>query len=57
MKILARPLALLALFATILPPTLFLLGVMGEGTMKIVLLCATVVWFASAPFWLRGGES
>ncbi len=55
MKIAAKVLAPLALAATILPPLLFLFKAMGEGPMKLAMLCGTIVWFATAPFWLRGG--
>ncbi len=55
MKAAAKVLAPLALLATILPPVLFLFSAMGEGLMKLVMLCGTILWFAAAPFWLRGG--
>jgi hypothetical protein len=51
----AKVLAPLALVATILPPVLFLFKVMGEGTMKLTMLIAAVAWFATAPFWMKGG--
>ena len=56
MNALAKVLAPLALLATVLPPVLFLLKVMGEGPMKATLLVATVVWFAFAPLWMKGGS-
>lgn len=56
MKSLAKPLALLALAGTLLPPVLYLFRAMGEGPMKLTLLVAALVWFAAAPFWLKGGE-
>lgn len=52
----ARFLAPLALLGTILPPVLHLLKVMGEGPMKSIMLLATLLWFASAPFWMKGGN-
>lgn len=56
MKTAAKILAPLALVATIVPPVLFLCQAMGEGPMKATLLAATVVWFVTAPFWLKGGD-
>lgn len=51
----AKILGLAALAGTILPPVLYLAKLMGEGPMKLTLLLSTIVWFASAPFWLKGG--
>jgi len=55
-KAMAKILAPLALAATLAPPLLYLLGAMAEGTMKAVLLVAAVVWFVSAPSWMKGGS-
>lgn len=56
MTLVARILAPLALAGTILPPVLYLFKALGEGPMKLTMLFATIVWFAAAPFWLKGGE-
>jgi hypothetical protein len=56
MTAVARILAPLALAGTLLPPVLYLFKTMGEGPMKLTMLVAAVVWFAAAPFWLKGGE-
>lgn len=55
MKALAKPLSLLALAGTIVPPVLFLLKMLGESPMKAAMLASTFLWFAAAPFWLKGG--
>ncbi len=52
----ARILGLLALAGTLVPSVLFLFHAIGEGTMKMVMLVSTVVWFATAPFWMKGGD-
>ena len=57
MNALAKILAPLALLGTILPAVLFLFKVISEGPMKWTMLFATVLWFATAPFWLKGGSS
>jgi len=55
MNAIAKVLAPLSLVATILPPLLFLFQAMSEGPMKVTMLVATIVWFATAPFWMKGG--
>ena len=52
----AKTLGLLALAGTILPPVLFLFKVMSEDPMKLIMLLSTVVWFATAPLWMKGGD-
>ena len=56
MNAIAKVLAPLSLVGTILPPVLFLFKAMGEEPMKIVMLLSTVIWFATAPIWLKGGD-
>lgn len=56
MNAVAKILAPLALVATILPAVLFLFNALGEGPMKATMLIAAVVWFATAPFWMKGGD-
>jgi hypothetical protein len=55
MNAIAKFLAPLALVGTILPPVLFLFKMVNEGTMKLTMLIAAVAWFATAPFWMKGG--
>lgn len=44
-----------ALAMTLVPPILFATGSLSESAMKALLLIATVLWFATAPFFLKGG--
>ena len=53
MNAIAKPLALLALAATLIAPVLTALGHLGDSAMKGTLLVATIAWFVSAPFWLK----
>jgi hypothetical protein len=53
----AKILGPLALVLTILPPLLFLGKAMSEPNMKIAMLAGTILWFATAPWFLKGGES
>lgn len=55
MKRLPKILSLLALAGTIVPATLFMLHLLGESSMKALMLAAAVLWFAASPFWLKGG--
>ncbi|HVU23119.1 MAG TPA: hypothetical protein VHE13_03270 [Opitutus sp.] len=52
---LARLLALLALALTVGPAILYAAGALSDSAMKLTLLVGTILWFASAPRWLRGG--
>ena len=52
MRSLAKPLSLLALAGTIIPPALFMFKLLPLEPMKGIMLGAAVLWFATAPFWL-----
>lgn len=56
MNPLAPCLALVTPAGTLLPPVLYALHLLGDGPMKAVMLAATVLWFAAAPLWLKGGQ-
>ncbi len=56
MQTLLKSLGFLALALTLVPPILFATGSLSEGAMKVLLVVATVMWFATAPFFLKGGE-
>ena len=47
----------LALILTVIPAVLFAAGMLGDAPMKLTMLVGTVLWFATAPRWLHGGES
>lgn len=55
MKAIARLCGIAALAATIVPPALFMLGMMPLDTMKAVMFLAALVWFGAAPWWMRVG--
>jgi hypothetical protein len=52
----AKVLGLLALAGTIVPPVLFLTKSLALEPMKLIMLIAMVVWFVTAPLWMRGDE-
>jgi hypothetical protein len=41
-----------ALAATALAPVLFLVGQLSLPNTKLLLLVATLAWFATTPFWM-----
>lgn len=45
----------LGLALTIAPALLYLGRAINEPTMKLAMLCGTVLWFATAPWFLKGG--
>ncbi len=51
----ARIVALLGLLLTVGPAALFAAGLVSDSTMKLTMVVGTVLWFAAAPKWLRGG--
>ena len=52
-KSVALPIGLLALVGTIVPPVLFLLHRIGEDPMKQIMLASCLVWFLTAPLWMK----
>jgi len=56
MRTIAKTLGMVALAGTIVPPLLFLGGNLAEGPMKFIMLLAAVLWFATAPLWMKGGD-
>jgi hypothetical protein len=45
----------LSLAGTIVPPVLFMIDRVTLDQMKLWMLAATVVWFATAPLWMDRG--
>lgn len=56
MKAAVKIIAPLSLVITAVAPLLFAIKAMSEEPMKTALLVSTIAWFATAPFWLKGGE-
>ena len=53
MKRAAQIVSALALAATILAPLLFYAGRLSLSETKTWMLISTLVWYASAPLWMR----
>ena len=52
-KSIARPVGYLSLLATIVPPMLYMFGVISLEPVKTILLVACIAWFVAAPFWMK----
>lgn len=52
MRTLAQIVSFLALGAIIVPPLLYLAGGLTLPVVKGWMLAATLVWFATVPFWM-----
>jgi hypothetical protein len=52
MKLAVQITSWLALAATIVPPFVFLAGRMSLDQTKLIMLLATIAWFATAPSWV-----
>ncbi len=56
MKKAAMILGILALVLTVVPPFLFAIRSLGEPPMKILMLVGCVLWFVTAPAFMKGGS-
>lgn len=53
MKSIALPLGILSLFGTIVPPVMFMMHMIAEAPMKNIMLVSCLVWFITAPMWMK----
>ena len=42
-----------SLLSIVLGTLLFMHGTIGESQNKLIMLCATAVWFVVTPFWIK----
>ena len=56
MQSFAKTLGLLALAATIVPPALVMFKLMPLDAMKWTMFAATIVWFVTAPVWMKTSD-
>lgn len=52
MKLFLKILSYLALAGIIVPAILYLAGNLEKPTMSNIMLGATILWFATVPFWM-----
>ena len=57
MKILLCILGLIGLLATVLPSVLVFSGAVEPGTHKTIMLIGMILWFATAPFFMKRKKS
>ena len=54
MKAILFPLGMVALALVIVPPTLFMTQTLtDQGLVKGLMLGGTLLWFGTAPFWMK----
>lgn len=53
MRSILKILSLIGLLATIVPSFLVFMGVMTLDNNKLVMVFGTILWFATAPFWMN----
>lgn len=56
-KTIAKIIGIFALALTIVPPILNATDKLSDSTMKGAMLIACILWFASAPAFMKGGAS
>ena len=56
MKIILKFLSLAALGLTVIPAFLVTQGVLSWNTHSSLMLAGTILWFATAPFWMKVKE-
>ena len=52
--ILSKPISWVSLMLIIVPPVLYFTDSVSADMMNVLLLVGTVIWFATAPLWMRG---
>jgi hypothetical protein len=55
MKTIAMILGIIALGLTVVPPILFAAHSLAEPTMKRLMLDGCILWFVTAPAFMKGG--
>ena len=52
--ILSKPISWVSLMLIVVPPVLYFTGNVCTDMMNALLLCGTIIWFVTAPLWMRG---
>lgn len=53
MSTIAKPIGLLSLAGTIVPPILCMFHKMAIEPMQMIMLVSCVLWFITAPMWMK----
>ncbi len=52
--ILSKPISWVSLMLIVVPPVLYFTNIICITAMQNLLLAGTIIWFATAPLWMRG---
>jgi len=53
MNTIAKPIGLLSLAGTIVPPLLFMFHKLDITPMQNIMLISSILWFVTAPMWMK----
>ncbi len=53
MNTIAKPIGLVALAGTIVPPLLFMFHKLDLAPMQNIMLVSCILWFVTAPMWMK----
>ena len=52
--ILSKPISWVSLMLIVVPPVLYFTDIICVTAMSNLLLTGTIIWFGTAPLWMRG---
>ena len=52
--ILSKPISWVSLMLIVVPPVLYFTDSITADMMNLLLLAGTIIWFVTAPLWMRG---
>ena len=52
--ILSKPISWVSLMLIVVPPVLYFTDSVTMEMMSLLLLIGTIIWFVTAPLWMRG---
>lgn len=52
--ILSKPISWVSLLLIVVPPVLYITDSITADMMNLLLLVGTIIWFVTAPLWMRG---
>ena len=53
LKSFAKPISWSSLSLIVVPPLLFFTGGISQSAMNQLMMAGTLIWFVSAPFWMK----
>ena len=52
--ILSKPISWVSLMLIVVPPVLYFTDIICSGAMGNLMLAGTIIWFGTAPLWMKG---